>query len=279
MRRVDETAGPRRARGSRTGSASEAAEALASPPAPCHRVAVLDSDSGFLLVLERRLRSAGWHAEVLARKPSAKRLAALGAEALIVDTALLGETGQRWLAGLCRERPELSVIVCTASSTVLERVSALRAGVDDWLAKPCHPEELVVRLEGAAAHRRRAAPGELAPVVVGEVEIRPDHHQAFVGEESLELTRREFQLLRLLAAAGGEVLPRERIYESLWGYEMVRNDRSVDVFVHKLRRKIERLSPGWSYIRTEFGIGYKLVAAQTPAPAPAAGPRIEPLAA
>lgn len=277
MRRQDEMAIPRRERGGRPGSASVAAEALARPPAPCHGVAVLDSDSGFLLVLERRLRAAGWQAEVLARKPSAKRLAALDAEALIVDPALLGEARLQWLASLCRERPELSVIVCTATSTVPERVSALRAGVDDWLAKPCHPEELVARLDGAAAHRRRAAPGELAPVVVGEVEIRPDHHQAFVGEESLELTRREFQLLALLAGAGGKVLARERIYLSLWGYEMVRNDRSVDVFVHKLRRKIERLSPRWSYIQTEFGVGYRLAA--VPVPAEQTAPGIQPLAA
>jgi DNA-binding response OmpR family regulator len=212
---------------------------------------------------------------VLAKKLAARRVAALDVEAVIVDPALLGEGRLRWLTGLCRERPDLAVIVCTADSTVVERVSALRAGVDDWLAKPCHPEELVARLDGAAMHRRRAAPGETAPLAIGEVEIRPDHFQAFVGEASLGLTRREFQLLRLLAGTTGTVIPRERIYETLWGYEMVRNDRSVDVFVHKLRRKIEHHSPGWSYIETEFGVGYRL--APKPAAAPAAA--VETLAA
>jgi DNA-binding response OmpR family regulator len=259
----------------RTGSAQAAAEALASAPAPRHRVTVLDSDSGFLVVLRRRLEGAGWHAEVLEKKVSAKRVARMDAEALIVDPKLLGDARMRWLAAVCRERPDLCVIAVTADSNVAERVCALRAGLDDWLAKPCHPEELVARLEGAALHRRRAAPGDCAPLAIGEIEIRPDQFQAFARGESLGLTRREYQLLQLLGEAGDTVLPRERIYECLWGYEMVRNDRSVDVFVHKLRRKIERHSPGWSYIHTEFGVGYRLAPAQEPRSAPL----LEPLAA
>ena len=75
------------------------------------------------------------------------------------------------------------------------------------------------------------------------------------------------------------MIAREQIYETLWGYEMVRNDRSVDVFVHKLRRKIERLSPAWCYIHTDFGIGYKLAAKPAPPQAPATAARVHPLAA
>ena len=77
---------------------------------------------------------------------------------------------------------------------------------------------------------------------------------------NLRLTRREYQLIELLSRVGSEVQPREAIYECLWGYEMARNDRSVDVFVHKLRRKLERASPSWRYIHTHFGIGYRLAA-------------------
>jgi DNA-binding response OmpR family regulator len=64
----------------------------------------------------------------------------------------------------------------------------------------------------------------------------------------------------LLSRSGAEAQPRERIYECLWGYEMTRNDRGVDVFVHKLRRKLELASPDWRYIHTHFGIGYRLAA-------------------
>lgn len=231
-------------------------ELLAPSPAG-RRAAILDSDSGFLLVLGKRLERAGWSYDVLARRISHRALAELDVDALVVDVELLGADRLKWIERVCRERPELSVIVCTASSTVAERVCALRLGVDDWLAKPCHPEELLARME-SAVQRRMSRARDLTPSLIGEVEIRPDQYQAFVGELNLGLTRREYQLIELFDAARGEVLPRERIYECLWGYEMVRNDRSVDVFVHKLRRKLERGSPGWAYIHTHFGIGYRL---------------------
>ena len=79
----------------------------------------------------------------------------------------------------------------------------------------------------------------------------------FVGGQSLDLTRREFELLQLLSDAAGQVLQREEIYQRVWGYAMAHGDRSVDVFVRKLRQKLERVSPDWRYIHTHFGIGYR----------------------
>ena len=101
---------------------------------------------------------------------------------------------------------------------------------------------------------------ETSPVVIGEVEIRGDQFQAFVGGASVELTRREYELIQLLAEAEGQVLQREEIYQRVWGYAMVHGDRSVDVFVRKLRSKLERVSPDWRYIHTHFGIGYRFAA-------------------
>jgi DNA-binding response OmpR family regulator len=124
----------------------------------------------------------------------------------------------------------MGIVVCTGGSTVAQRVRALRLGADDWLAKPCHPEELIARVE-AVARRRRRTEGrqEGGPVVSGELEIRQDRFQAFVGGGSVDLTRREFELLELLSGAEGRVLEREDIYRRVWGYEMARGDRSVDV--------------------------------------------------
>jgi hypothetical protein len=82
----------------------------------------------------------------------------------------------------------------------------------------------------------------------------------------VDLTRREFELIELLASAEGRVLEREEIYQRVWGYAMARGDRSVDVFVRKLRQKLERASPGWRYIHTHFGVGYRF------APIPLEGP-------
>jgi DNA-binding response OmpR family regulator len=119
--------------------------------------------------------------------------------------------------------------------------------------------------------------------VIGEVEIRPDQFQAFVGGVSVDLTRREFELIGLLAEAQGQVMQREEIYQRVWGYAMVHGDRSVDVFVRKLRQKLERASPRWRYIHTHFGIGYRFAAesadAVAEAPAAAAAAAAEPVAA
>ena len=98
---------------------------------------------------------------------------------------------------------------------------------------------------------------ETGPLVAGELEIRADQFQAFVSGDSLDLTRREFELLHLLAAAAQRVVPRERVYERVWGYSMAHGDRSVDVFVRKLRKKLEVASPGWVYLHTHFGVGYR----------------------
>ncbi len=153
-------------------------------------------------------------------------------------------------------------------------------GADDWVTKPCHPEELIARVEAVVRRRKRAeARADAGPLVAGEVEIRADQFQAFVGGRSVDLTRREFELIQLLAEAEGQVLQREEIYQRVWGYAMVHGDRSVDVFVRKLRQKLERASPSWRYIHTHFGIGYRFAAEPEesselgqPAAAPAAPP-------
>src|ERR1700760_3243804 len=224
------------------------------------RVAIMDSDSGFLVVLSKRLEQLSWQHRMLPFKASAAKTAALDLDILIVDLASLGGGRWKWLERLCEAEPRFGVVVCTGASTVAERVHALRIGVDDWLSKPCHPVELIARVEAVAARLRPPEPRSLEPVVLGEVEVRPDQYQAFVAGRSLELTRREFQLIELLCDARGEVLGRELIYETLWGYEMARNDRSVDVFVHKLRRKLKEASPEWSYVPTHPDTGYRLAA-------------------
>ncbi len=181
--------------------------------------------------------------------------------ALVVDLALLGPDAWAYLERVCKRAARLPVVVCTGQSTVAQRVRGLRIGADDWLTKPCHPEELIARVEAVARRRRRRrSPPPPRPVVAGEIEIRADQFQAFAHGRSIDLTRREFELIELLAAAEGRVLEREEIYQRVWGYAMARGDRSVDVFVRKLRPKLETASPDWRYIHTHFGVGYRFAA-------------------
>jgi DNA-binding response OmpR family regulator len=95
-------------------------------------------------------------------------------------------------------------------------------------------------------------------LAVGPLELRPGECQAFAEGLRTHLTVREFQVLLALAERPDRVVPRADVYQRVWGGTMPRRDRSVDVFVRKVRRKLEAVSPGWSYVHTHFGIGYRL---------------------
>ncbi len=221
------------------------------------RLAILDADSGFARVVTNRAESAGWQLRRFEAPPPVEEFAAMKVHALIVDLAMLGPDAWRYLEQVASAVPALGIVVATGRSSVAQRVRGLRAGADDWMTKPCHPEEVLARVE--AVVRRRQANDRLAaePIAAGELEIRADHFQAFVDGRGVDLTRREFEVLQLLASAKGKVLQREEIYQQGWGYSMAHGDRSVDVFVRKLRHKLQVASPSWRYIHTHFGVGYR----------------------
>ncbi|MDQ2761248.1 MAG: response regulator transcription factor, partial [Actinomycetota bacterium] len=247
------------------------------------RVALIDDDSGLLTGLDRRFAVLRWERELLGFAAPPEQLAALRLHALIVNPRLTGLDYINWVSG---SLPGLALLVCADPAPVSERVRGLRGGADDWITKPCHPEELIARLE-AVLRRRRA--GELPvrdeTIASGELAIRPDRFDAYVAGGPAGLSRKEYELLHQLAIVGGRVLEREDIYQRVWGYTMARGDRSVDVFVRKLRQKLERVSPSWRYVHTHFGVGYRFAAERldqagppaaaaspAPAPAPAASP-------
>src|ERR671917_1598279 len=222
------------------------------------RLAVIDADSGFVHVLVKRLEGAGWEFRALTGPVPTEELVAMRLNALLIDIALLGPRAWDFLERICGALPGLGVVVCTGRSTVAQRVRGLRLGADDWVTKPCHPEEVLARVEAVVRRRKRAsARVDAGPLVAGDLEIRADQFQAFVRGASVDLTRREFEVLQLLAQAKGKVLQREEIYQAVWGYAMAHGDRSVDVFIRKVRQKLEKASPGWSYIHTHFGVGYR----------------------
>jgi DNA-binding response OmpR family regulator len=252
------------------------------------RLAVIDNDSGFVRVLAKRIESAGWQHRHFSSAVPPEELIAMKLGAVVLDPTALGDDGWSYLERICGMLPDLGFVVCTGPSSVAQRVRGLRLGADDWVGKPCHPEEVIARIEAITRRRRRNRNTEVGPLIVGELEIRPDQFQGFVSGVSLDLTRREFELLQLLADAKGQALERETIYQRVWGYAMAHGDRSVDVFVRKLRQKLQKRSPGWSYIHTHFGVGYRFdpepegVGTETAegrpitAPAPEAARQVEP---
>jgi DNA-binding response OmpR family regulator len=224
------------------------------------KVVVIDDDSGFVTVLCKRLEQAGWQHLVLRSLPPSDELAAMRPAAIVVNPTLLGASYWEILQTLGESLGSVGLVVCSEQSTVAQRVRGLRMGVDDWIGKPCHPEEVVARVEAVTRRHRRVeadAVADAGPLTQGELEFRIDRYEVLAAGRPVDLTKREYELLLLLARSDGRVLPREDIYQRVWGYAMARGDRSVDVFVRKVRHKLEAASPGWRYVHTHFGIGYR----------------------
>jgi DNA-binding response OmpR family regulator len=241
------------------------------------RLAILDSDSGFVRVLVKRAEDLGWQYRRLEAPPRVEEFVAMRVNALVVDLALIGNGAWEFLGRVTDALPGMGLVVCTGRSSVAQRVRGLRAGADDWVTKPTHPEEVLARVEAVVRRRKRASERtESGPLTAGELEIRADQFQAFAAGRNVDLTRREFEVLQLLADAAGKVLQREEIYQAVWGYAMAHGDRSVDVFIRKVRQKLEKASPDWIYLHTHFGVGYRFEAERRGGPGEEEAPAPEP---
>ena len=176
---------------------------------------------------------------------------------VILDLMLPQVDGWRVAEELRREDPRVPVIVCSARTSEFDRVHGLEMGADDYVTKPFSMKELLARV---SAHLRRVEshrqPEGSQTIEVGPLAIDPEQVQAFVDGRSVGV-------LYALARAEGKPVPRERVYREVWGYEMMRGDRSVDVFVRKVRQKLIAACPDISFVQTHYGVGYRF----DPAPA------------
>jgi two-component system response regulator VicR len=191
---------------------------------------------------------------------------------VILDLMLPQLDGWRFTQQLRDEDPQVPLIVCSARTSEYDRVHGLEIGADDYVTKPFSMKELLARV---SAHLRRVEqhrrPGGRGPIEAGELLLDPEQVQAFVVGRPVGLTPREFEVLYELARAAGRPVPRNRIYREVWGYEMMPGDRSVDVFVRKLRQKLARPMAGRPVIETHYGVGYKFVAGGAEEPDQVAG--------
>ncbi|MGD9571010.1 MAG: response regulator transcription factor [Thermoleophilia bacterium] len=180
---------------------------------------------------------------------------------VILDLMLPQMDGWRVTEELRREDPRVPVIVCSARTSEFDRVHGLEMGADDYVTKPFSMKELLARvnahLRRVESHRR---PDGSGVIETDGLVVDPDQVQAFVDGRPVGLTPREFEVLHALARAEGKPIARERVYREVWGYEMMRGDRSVDVFVRKVRQKLATARPEITYVQTHYGVGYRFEA-------------------
>ncbi|NLV15809.1 MAG: response regulator transcription factor [Syntrophomonadaceae bacterium] len=155
----------------------------------------------------------------------------------------------------------LPIIMLTAKGEEIDTVLGLEMGADDYIKKPFSPREMVARVKARLRAKRiidaEEADGKKA-LVRKDLVIIPDKYEAFIGEKKLDLTPKEFELLRILASSPGKVMTRDMLLERIWGYEFIGDTRTVDVHIRHLRMKLGDDSSAPQYIETVRGVGYKL---------------------
>lgn len=173
---------------------------------------------------------------------------------VILDLNLPGMDGIE-VAVRLRQESEVYILMLTARSEEADRVAGLRIGADDYLTKPFSPRELVARVE-AILRRQRGIAQPSNVLEFDHLRIDPDSYEVYAGDELIELTNTEYNVLFELARHVGHVLTRDQLIDRVWGVGFFGNERVVDVYVGQVRRKLEQIS-GQSLIETVRGVGYK----------------------
>ena len=175
-------------------------------------------------------------------------------DVIVLDVGLPGISGIDVCRHLRRQEIDVPILILSARDEVGDRVSGLQAGADDYLVKPFDLSELVARIT-ALLRRSALRPTTTAVLRFGDLRIDVDRRRAFAGDQALDLTRREFDLLVALSTNAGVVLSRLRLLELVWGYDFDVDTNVVDVFVGYLRRKLTAsgLPP---LVATVRGVGF-----------------------
>ena len=224
------------------------------------RVLVVDDESTLSDLLSMALRYEGWDVRTAADGLSAVRAAReFRPDAVVLDVMLPDFDGLEVLRRLRGESPDVPVLFLTAKDAVEDRVAGLTAGGDDYVTKPFSLEELVARLRGLMRRSGMAAAARQgSELVVGDLVLDEDSHEVRRGDDIVELTATEFELLRYLMRNPRRVLSKAQILDRVWHYDFGGQSNVVELYISYLRKKID--VGRQPMIHTVRGAGYVLKA-------------------
>jgi len=225
-----------------------------------HRILVIEDEPDLLRGLELNLKAEGYGVITSTRGESAVSKALKEQPDLVLlDVMLPGMNGFDVCQELRRKGFQAPIIILTAKSEEMDRVVGLTIGADDYVTKPFGIRELLARIRVRLRRHYEAPVDGVSKLKLGNVEVDFEKHEATRGGRRIEMTGKEFEILRFLVRHRGEIVTRDKLLNQVWGYESYPTTRTVDNHILRLRQKLEEEPGNPRYILSIYGEGYKLV--------------------
>ena len=221
------------------------------------KILCVDDEPDILEILKYNLSNEGYNVSTAADGKSAIKLAYnISPNLIIMDIMMPRMDGIEACEKLRSDEKfnDTIIMFLTARGEDYSHVAAYDAGADDYVTKPVKPKVLVSKVKGLLRRLKKVIAKDINEIVFDDIKIDREKYKVYISNNVLNLPRKEFELLYLLASKPDKVFKREKIMESVWGSEVVVGDRTIDVHIRKLREKV-----GDKYFKTVKGVGYKFV--------------------
>ena len=231
---------------------------MLSPQTPAPRVLLLEDDPAIARTICYALEREGiavTHSLLIA--DARQQWASAAFDALLMDVGLPDGNGLDWCRELRSTGSIAPVLVLSARGEEVDKVLGLELGADDYLSKPFSPRELLARTRALLRRSRQFQPAAQAQLAQA-LQIDEQGQRILLHSQTMDLTRREYQLLQSLIQSAGRILSRDALLEQIWGLGSESTDRTVDTHIKTLRAKLRERLPGQEVIITHRGLGYSL---------------------
>ena len=221
------------------------------------KILCVDDEPDILEILKYNLSNEGYNVSTAADGKSAIEMDNnISPNLIIMDVMMPNMDGIEACEKLRSDEKfnDTIIMFLTARGEDYSHVAAYDAGADDYVTKPVKPKVLVSKVKGLLRRLKKVIAKDINEIVFDDIKIDREKYKVYISDNVLNLPRKEFELLYLLASKPDKVYKREKIMESVWGSEVVVGDRTIDVHIRKLREKV-----GDKYFKTVKGVGYKFV--------------------
>jgi phosphate regulon transcriptional regulator PhoB len=221
------------------------------------KVLVVDDENPIVEAVAYNLRKEGFQALTASDAEQCLSIARAEKPDLIILDVMLPSASGFDVCRLLRKQNDVPIIMLTARAEETDRVVGLELGADDYITKPFSMRELMARVKSVLRRTHAGATPTDTVVTVGNLTVDPNRYEVTVGEKRIELSPKEFDLLRFMAAHPGQVFSRQSLLDRVWGADAYVEDRTVDVHIRWLREKIEVNASRPERLLTVRGVGYK----------------------